>query len=585
MILSLYLRALRLLRTEARMAALTVAANLALGALALLDPILFGRVIGSLARPGGQAWSTIGLWAALSVVSAGAGVCASVLADRIAHRRRLESMAQAFDNVITLPTARLSERGLGKILQVVFAGGDTLFRLTLGFMREQLPAAFALILLIPIAFWMNPAMASVLLALAAAYVAANTLVIRRTQKGQEQVNDASQAFYGRLGDVVGNVAVIQAYANLKSESERLRTLTRELLKAQFPVLNWWGLLAVLTRSASTLAMVSIFVVGALLAQAHRTNIGEIVSFGGFAGLLISRLDVLSGWTAGLSSGAPALKSFFELLDERGASPDLPDAAPLEAVRGEVRFENVTHWIAGRSDLGVFDLHLHARPGARIALVGASGAGKTTLIGLLQRALDPDLGRITIDGRDISRVTLASLRRSIAVVFQDAGLFNRSIADNLRLARPEATDEELRAALEAAEAWEFVREKPGRLDYVIGERGQLLSGGERQRVAIARAILKDAPILILDEATSALDAITERKVQKALQAAALGRTTFVIAHRLSTIMDADEILVLDRGRIVERGSFEELVAGRGRFARMAEAAGLARGGLEDAFSLA
>ena len=188
--------------------------------------------------------------------------------------------------------------------------------------------------------------------------------------------------------------------------------------------------------------------------------------------------------------------------------------------------------------------------------------------LLQRLRDPELGRITLDGRDLRRIKLASLRAATAVVFQDAGLFNGLIADNLRLAKPEASDRELEAALATAEALEFVRQKPGGLDYVIGERGQLLSGGQRQRVAIARAFLKDAPILLLDEATSALDTVTEAKVKAALDHARKGRTTSAIAHRLSTIRDADLVVVMDKGRIVERGSFPELLAQGGRFTQMA-----------------
>jgi ATP-binding cassette subfamily B protein len=578
MILTAYRRGLAFLGAEAPLAAVVVVANLVLGALALLDPILFGRVIGALARPHGNAWGYIAGWASLSVVSVAAGVSASALADRIAHRRRLAAMTTAFENAITLPPARISERGTGKLVQIIFAGGENLFRLLLGFMREQLTALFALALLIPVAFWMNPVMAGVLVALAVVYVAANLLVMRKTQAGQARVNEESQGYYGRLGDVIGNVAVIQAYADLRAEAASLRALTKGLLEALFPVLNWYGVLTVLTRAASTLALVAIFGVGALLAAHGRASLGDIVSFGGFAGLLIARLDQLSGSVSGVVSGAPALASFFELVDERAASPDLAGARPLRRVRGEVVFEGVSHRIVQDAALGVFDVNLRVAAGSTVALVGPSGAGKTTLMALLQRLRDLDAGQITVDGQDIRNVTLASLREALAVVFQDAGLFNRSVADNLRLAAPDATDAQLQAALEAAQAWEFVGEKPGGLDYVIGERGQLLSGGERQRLAIARAILKDAPILVLDEATSALDSVTEAKVKRALDRASAGRTTFIIAHRLSTVRDADLILVLDKGRIVERGTFEALIARRGRFAQMAAAAGLADDGL-------
>jgi ATP-binding cassette subfamily B protein len=578
MILTAYRRGLAFLAAEAPLAAVVIVANLVLGALALLDPILFGRVIGALSKPHGDAWGYIAAWASLSVVSVAAGVVVSALADRIAHRRRLAAMTAAFDNAITLAPVRVAERGAGKLMQIIFAGGENLFRLLLGFMREQLTSIFALALLVPVAFWMNRPLAWVLVGLALAYLAANVLVMRKTEAGQARVNDESQGYYGRLADVLGNVAVIQAYANLRSETASLRALTKGLLAALFPVINWYGVLTVLTRAASTLALVAIFGVGALLVGRGRASLGDIVSFGGFAGLLIGRLDQLSGSVSGVVSGAAALNSFFELVDERPASPDLPGARPLRNVRGDIVFEGVSHWIVQEADLGVFDVNLRVAAGSTVALVGPSGAGKTTLMALLQRLREPDIGRITVDGRDIRAVTLESLRQSLAVVFQDAGLFNRSVADNLRLGAADASDDDLEAALTAAQAWEFVEEKPGGLDYVLGERGQLLSGGERQRLAIARAILKDAPILILDEATSALDTITEAKVKRALDAASAGRTTFIIAHRLSTVRDADLILVMDKGRIVEQGDYGALIARGGRFSEMASAAGLTDGGL-------
>ena len=226
-----------------------------------------------------------------------------------------------------------------------------------------------------------------------------------------------------------------------------------------------------------------------------------------------------------------------------------------------------------TDQGVLNLNFDAAPSETIALVGPTGSGKTTTLALLQRLRDPLEGSILIDGIDIRDVTLTTLRQSIAVVFQDAGLFNRSIAENIRVGRPSATDEEIEAAARLAEAHDFIQAKPGGYNFVIGERGTALSGGERQRVAIARAILKNAPILILDEATSALDNETELKIKRALDAVRRGRTTFLIAHRLSTVANADKILVMEQGRIVEGGSFNELIARGGLFGRLVKAGSL------------
>ncbi len=219
---------------------------------------------------------------------------------------------------------------------------------------------------------------------------------------------------------------------------------------------------------------------------------------------------------------------------------------------------------------ILDLSLVARPGQTIALVGSTGSGKSTTLGLLHRAFDPQSGAIRIDGKDIRDFTLQSLRRNIAVVFQEPMLFARTIRENLEVGRSGASNEEMMAALERAQALEFIERQSNGLDTIVGERGRSLSGGERQRLSIARALLKDPPILILDEATSALDAGTEQKLQLALEEVMKGRTTFVIAHRLATIRNADHIIMLDQGKIIEQGTFDELVALHGRFAALAKA---------------
>ena len=398
------------------------------------------------------------------------------------------------------------------------------------------------------------------------YAVLNAIVVNRTSGGQAAVERYHMEVSGRVGDVLGNVTVVQSYARLQAEASALRGMMGQLLSAQYPVLTWWGLLTVLTRAASTIAMVAVLGLGSVLASRGEVTVGEIVAFVGFAGLLIGKLDQLSGFIARVFMQAPTLKSFFGLLDASTAIIERPTAADLTAAKGHVGYEG-TSFRYGASDQGVFGLDFEAKPGQTIALVGPTGSGKTTTLALLQRLRDPDLGRITVDGRDIRDITLDSLRRTIAVVFQDAGLFNRSIAENIRIGRPDATDAEVEAAARLAEAHDFILRKSDGYAFVAGERGAGLSGGERQRIALARAILKSAPILILDEATSALDTETEGKIKRALDTLRQGRTTFIIAHRLSTVANADLILVFDHGRIVERGTFNALVAQGGLFSRL------------------
>jgi ATP-binding cassette subfamily B protein len=239
------------------------------------------------------------------------------------------------------------------------------------------------------------------------------------------------------------------------------------------------------------------------------------------------------------------------------------------LQGMVEFNDVSFSYDGKRP-AIADLSFTALPGETIALVGATGAGKSTAIALLHRAFDPQSGIISIDGMDVRALTLSGLRRNIGVVFQEALLFNRSIADNLRVGKPDATDEELRIAAARAQALDFIERSDNGFNTNAGERGRMLSGGERQRLSIARALLKDPPILILDEATSALDAVTEAKLNVALDEVMKGRTTFVIAHRLSTIRNATRILVFENGRVIEAGTFDELVMQGGYFASLAAA---------------
>jgi ATP-binding cassette subfamily B protein len=373
----------------------------------------------------------------------------------------------------------------------------------------------------------------------------------------------------RASDALGNVALVQSFTRVEAEVTGFRNVTANLLAAQMPVLSWWAIVAVLTRASTTITILSIFLVGTWLHLQGLASIGEMVMFVNFAGMLINRLEQVVGFTNTIFMEVPRLREFFDVLDTVPSVRDRPDAIDPGRVRGLVEFKGVSFSYDGRRP-AVLDLTFTALPGETIALVGPTGAGKSTALVLLHRVFDPQSGVVMVDGMDIRALTLAGLRRNIGVVFQEALLFNRSIADNLRVGKPDATLEEMREACARAQALDFIERNPEGFEALVGERGRLLSGGERQRLSIARALLKDPPILILDEATSALDALTEAKVHAALDEVMKGRTTFVIAHRLATVRNATRILVFEAGRIVETGTFDELVRLKGHFRDLARA---------------
>ncbi|MDQ2789759.1 MAG: ATP-binding cassette domain-containing protein, partial [Actinomycetota bacterium] len=279
------------------------------------------------------------------------------------------------------------------------------------------------------------------------------------------------------------------------------------------------------------------------------------------------------WHAGYL-GIAASDAIAEILTAVPEVRERPGAIRLDPSSGPpaVAFEDVTFRYETRDRAAVADVSFTAEPGQTVAIVGQSGAGKSTIVALLLRFFDPDRGRITIGGTDIRDATLDSLREQIAVVSQDTYLFYGSLADNLRLARPDATDDELVEAARAANAHAFIAALPAGYDTLVGERGLTLSGGQRQRIAIARALLKNAPIMVLDEATSSIDAENEHAITEAVDRLAAGRTTLVIAHRLSTVRHADRIVVLAHGSVVEIGEHAELVDRQGRYARLVAAQG-------------
>ncbi|WP_425067370.1 glucan ABC transporter ATP-binding protein/ permease [Reyranella sp.] len=569
-----YGRVIGLLRAEKGLAITLAIANIAVAGLQFYEPVLFGKVIDLLStardRPVDLLWrdarEILGLWALVGIGGIVANMVVSLQADRMAHRRRLGAMATYFQHLLMLPFSFHNAQHSGRLIKIMLTGVDNLFGIWLSFFRENLATLVALFVMLPLSLFMNWRLGLLLLVLILFFAVTNVWVVSRTDRLQKEVEDLHSELAGRAGDALGNISLIQSFVRLGAETSEMHRIIGQTLQAQFPVLNWWALLSVMTRAASTVTVIAIFVLGTWLYTRNEATVGEIVSFMGFATMLIGRMDQASGFVSRIFFQMPSLGDFFRVLDSQSSVPDKPNGIDIGRARGDVEFDDINFSYDGkRPALVHFSLKVPA--GATVAFVGPTGAGKSTALSLLHRMWDAQSGVIRIDGVDHRDIKLESLRRNIGVVFQDSTMFYRSIADNLRIGKPDATQAELEEAAKLAEAHDFIMRQPQGYETLVGERGTTLSGGERQRLAIARALLKNPPILILDEATSALDSVTEARIQKALKILMQGRTTFVIAHRLSTIRDADQVVVFEHGRVVEQGGYQALLAQGGAFARL------------------
>lgn len=583
-LLHLYRRVLAQLGPELKIGVMLAGANVALAIAAFAEPYLFGRIINVLAGADQNARASgfgdlaelVALWVSFGLFTIIAGVMVALHADRLSHRRRLGVMANYFEHVLTLPIAFHTQTHSGRVLKVMLEGSNGMAWLWLGFFRDHCAAFVSLLVLLPFTLALNWRLALLLIALVVIFGALTSYVLRKTESMQGQVEGHHSSLAEHTSDALGNVPVIQSFTRIGAETKALQGIIHQLLTAQIPVLSWWALASVATRTAATLTVTSILLLGTWLHFQNLASIGDIVTFMGFATMLIGRLQDAVGFVNSLFMQAPKMAEFFDVLDTTPAVRDRPNAVAAGRLKGQVSFETVSFSYDGRKS-AVRDVTFTVEPGETVALVGSTGSGKSTTLGLLHRAFDPQSGRITIDGTDIRDITLESLRHNIGVVFQEPMLFARSIEENLKIGRPDATYDDIQLAIERAQARDFIGRQSDGLLTIVGERGRSLSGGERQRLSIARALIKDPPIMILDEATSALDAATEQLLQKALDEVREGRTTFIIAHRLATIRNADRILVFDNGGIIEQGTFETLVAQNGRFAQLARAQFMAGAG--------
>jgi ATP-binding cassette subfamily B protein len=403
--------------------------------------------------------------------------------------------------------------------------------------------ALSAVVVVPIMFWFT------------------NFVARYTRKGFRELQKSLGNLNGVMEEAISGQRVVKAFRRNEAVIDNFRLHNREVFRSAVYANSYALLLMPLTNQLGNLFVIAIAGLGGWLALKNLATVGTIVTFISYGRNFINPLRQLANMYNSIQAALAGSERVFEIIDTPSEVDDAPEAAPLNKARGQVTFENVGFGYTPGKPI-IKNMSLEARPGATVALVGPTGAGKTTLVNLLTRFYEIDSGRICIDGRDIRQVKKDHLRRELGLVLQDTFLFGATVMENIRYGRLDATDEQVVEAARMADADDFIRKLPQGYQTVLSERASNLSQGQRQMLSIARAILADPSILILDEATSSVDTRTEVRIQKALLRLMEGRTSFVIAHRLSTVRDADELLVIRDGEIVEKGNHAQLLSQRG-----------------------
>jgi ATP-binding cassette subfamily B protein/subfamily B ATP-binding cassette protein MsbA len=483
---------------------------------------------------------------------------------KLTHLVRVE----LYDKLQRLPVKWFDSNASGEIMSRVADDVPAMDRVIVEGVDQALAALLQFLIVIGYMMWFSWELTLVTLLPLPFIGLITTWWARRSEPMWRASSEASSALNAILHDHLAGIRQIKAYTVEPKALETFDKASRKVGEKQMSVMRGQAVVWPAVSFIAESGIILMVAFGAWWTLEGKLSPGVVISFLVAWGFLFDPISRINSLSQTFTRGVVAAKRVFAIIDTPDESHITEGARP-ENLRGHVRFENVCFTYAADSP-AVSDLSIEAMPGETIALVGATGAGKSTVLNLLTRFYEPDSGQILIDGIPLSGVAKEWLRDQLGYVTQESFLFNTTLRENLLLAKHDASDDELWAALEAANAAEFVRQHPDGLDGIAGERGSRFSGGEKQRLSIARALLKNPPILLLDEATSALDNRTERLVQQALENLRAERTCFVIAHRLSTVRQADRICVLDRGRLVEQWTHEELLGMGGMYAKLCEA---------------
>lgn len=477
----------------------------------------------------------------------------------------LDFRGDLFQHAQRLSLTFHDKRRSGALIYAINFQADAAARLVM-VVPPLVTSALTLIGMLWVSFLIDPVLCAVSLSVVPFLYYSVHFYMTRIQKRLEAVRSMEGESLSIIHEAMSMQRVIVAFGREEHEYRRFQAQGRRTIGGRIRVTVWQTLFSLAVNSITAAGTALVLGFGAYKVLHDELTVGQLLVVMAYVAATYKPLETISTTIGSLQELFIALRMAFGLLDTVPEILDAPDAIAIDRVRGTVTFERVNFHYPGRVDT-LKDLSFTAEAGQAIAIVGPTGAGKTTLVSLIPRFYDRKDGRILLDGTDIQKLTLKSLRQQISIVLQEPLLFSGTIAENIRYGRLDATADEIVEAARSANAHEFIQRLPKKYDTELGERGVQLSGGERQRIAVARAFLRDAPILILDEPTSSIDSKTEAVILDALDRLMVGRTTFMIAHRLSTLRRTDKILVIDKGRLVEAGTHHELLRRRGLYRQM------------------